>query len=295
MKQITLFFAIVAIVGSSESQQIDCTVRVNHEAVATSHKDLLETLEDDIRSYMNNHAWGNDNIDEKVKCTLDIFVKGAIGENKYSAQVFVGSRRHVYNTEKTSAVLRLYDEVWEFTYVKNRPLNHNTYSYNDLTSLLDFYAYLILGFDYDTYEHLGGTRYLSTAADIANLGRSTGQKGWQAGKGGYNRISLIEELLNQNFSPVRSAFYTYHFAGLDSLAASPSRAMANMLQAVKAIAQVRQLVDPRAVLIRTFFETKYLELADVFFTHPDSGVYIMLASIDPAHQATYEEYHRKKQ
>jgi len=276
------------------AQEVDCTIQVNYESVATTNKELLRDFAADVSAYVNNYNWGTHTLDEKVKCTMNIFVQSVIGDNRYSAQMFVGSQRSTYGTERNSAVVRLFDESWDFTYVQHRPINHNPSTFHDLASVLDFYVYVILGFDFDTYEDRAGTPFFQKAADIANLGRSSGQKGWQLTTGSYSRTQLIEELLSPKFTTVRSAMYTYHFAGLDSLAVSPARGFANILQALNIVGKTKKQVDPRNLVIKAFFDTKYLELADVFMGYNDTSVYIKLAAIDPSHRNTYEEYRAKK-
>ena len=274
---------------SSRAQQVECTVQVNYESVPTTNKDLLHDFAADVSNYINNYSWVSDD-DVKVKFAMTIFVKGVIGDDRYSAQAFIGSQRSLYGSEKSTAVVRLFDETWEFTYVKNRAINHNPYTYNDLTSFLDFYVYVVLGYDYDTYGRLSGTPLFQKAADVASLGRSSGQRGWQQTSSGYNRIQLIDELLNQKIDPVRRASYTYHFSGLDSLSVDPMRGMKNILHAIDIIGKARRQADPRNLVIKSFFETKYLELADLFLSYPDVSVYDTLSSVDPPHRNTYEEY-----
>lgn len=280
----------------SQAQQIEATVTVNYEAIATSNKDLLQDFKPDIEAYLNSYRWNDQGgMDEKIKCNFDIFIQNIVGENRYSAQMFVGSRRQIYHSGKNSAVLRIFDEAWDFTYVRNRPINHNSYTYNDLASVLDYYVYVILGYDYDTYEKLSGTTYLQHAADIANLGRSSGQNGWTPSKGGYSRIQFIDELNDAKFAPVRVASFIYHFQGLDSLSLNADRGWKNILRALDLIAKAKNSVDPRNVVIKSFFDTKYMEIADTFLTYPDQTIFIKLSNIDPAHQKTYEEYRAKQQ
>jgi hypothetical protein len=255
------------------AQQVDCTVQVNYEGVSTTHKELLRDFASDISDYINNYMWGSDDLDAKVKCTINIFFKGAVGENRYSAQAFIGSQRRIYDTNKSSAVVRLFDENWDFTYVERIPIDHNLYSFNELTSFLDFYIYVILGYDYDSYEELGGTSMFQKAANVASLGRSSGQKGWQRTTGSYSRVRLIDEILNRSFAPVRSALYTYHFCGLDSLSVNPLRGYKNIIRSIQSIGEARRAVDPRNQFIKVFFDTKYLELADLFKKYPDQSVY----------------------
>lgn len=275
-------------------QELDCTIKVNYESVGTSNKDLLTDFANDLRDYMNNYRWGADDVEERVRCTFDIFIQNVVGEDRYTAQVFIGSVRPVYGTEKNTAVVRLFDDQWEFTYQKYRPINHSVYSFADLASFLDFYAYIILGFDYDTYEPLGGTQMFQKAADIANLGRSSGLKGWQQKQASYSRVQLIDEILNPKFASVRTASYRYHYAGVDSLALDPARAYTNILRAVETIGTARRQVDPRNILIRSFFDTKYLEIAETFATYHDPSVYLTFSAADPSHQVTYEEYRMKR-
>jgi hypothetical protein len=276
------------------AQQMDCTVQVNYESVTSANKDLLRDFADDVRYYVNNYQWGSEQIEDKVKCTLDIFIQNVTGENRYIAQVFVGSQRPLYGTNKSTAVVRLLDEVWEFTYVKGRPIAHTPNSYNDLTSFLDFYVYLILGYDYDTYENLGGTPWFQKAMDVASLGRSSGQKGWQLVTTGYSRTQLITELLRPSVSPMRTVVYKYHFSGLDSLGADRKKAIENIAAAVEKASAARKTVEARNLAVKTFFDTKYLELADVLLEYPDPTIYIKLQRVDPYHQMTYEEYRTKK-
>jgi hypothetical protein len=284
--------ACIVMSHPSNAQELDCTVKVNYEGVSTTNKDLLVNFDADVREYMNNYKWGNDDLDEKVKCMVDIFIRNASGD-RYSAEVFIGSQRSVFNDGGTKGVLRLKDDAWEFTYVKGRPIVHTPYSFNDLASFLDFYAYLILGYDYDTYEKLAGTQFFQKAADIANLGRATGGKGWQPTKTGYSRIQLIDELLNSKFAPVRVASFKYHFSGLDSLAISRTRALKNIHDAILMIGEVRKNADPRSQIIKAFFDVKFQELAELFVGY-DPKVYVDLAAIDVAHQTTYEEYRKKR-
>jgi hypothetical protein len=268
---------------------VDCAVQVNYESVPTSSKELLVNFESDVRNYVNNYQWGEGDPDEKISCTLNIFVKSVSGENQYVAQVFVGSQRPIYGSDQNTAVLRLLDENWEFTYVKDRPIDHNIYTLSSLGSFLDFYMLLILGYDYDTYELLGGTPYLRKASDIASRGNSAGLGGWVATSGSFSRTKLVNELLSASVEPVRAAMWDYHFNGLDSLAFDRFRGQEAMLRALDVFGATRKKLDPQNLTLRLFFETKNLEIASIFETYPDRSVYIRLSKIDPSHTGIYEE------
>jgi hypothetical protein len=276
------------------SQQVNCTVTVNYEAVGTANKDLLRDFENQIRNYLNDYQWGSEQLEEKVKCNVDVFIQSVTGENRYMAQVFVGSQRPIFGSKKSTASVRLFDEAWEFTYLKDRPISHNPYAYNDLTSLLDFYVYLILGYDYDSYERLGGTPWFQKASDVASMARSSSQKGWQLVTTGYSRTQMVTDILNPTVIPVRAAFYRYHFNALDSLAFDKRKAWEQMKSAIEQIGVAKKGIDARNLALKSFFDTKYLEIAETFFDYPDPNFYIVLSKIDPSHQKTYDEYRLKK-
>ena len=285
--------ALLALCTPAQAQQIECTVKVNYQSVGASNKDLLVNFEEDVRTYMNNYQWGPEQIDEKIKLSLDIFIQSATGENKYSAQLFVGSQRMIFGAKKNTAVMRIFDEAWEFSYIKDRPINHSPNNFSDLASVLDFYAYLALGYDYDTYDLMGGTPWFAKASDIASLGRTSSQKGWQQVTTGYSRAQLITDLLTPTVAPIREASYIYHFGGLDSLGANKQKGLANIARAIEKIAVARKTLDPRNLAFKTFFDTKYMELAEMMREYPDRSIYVKLARVDPSHQSTYDEFRTK--
>jgi hypothetical protein len=289
-----LILAVIVIFARTQAQELDCIVKVNFESVPIGNKDLLVNFESDVRDYVTTYRWTTDNLTVKTQCTFNINIQSVVGQERYSAQVFIGSSRPIYNGSQNSAVLRLFDEAWEFTYVKGRPIIHNINTFNDLASFLDFYAYLILGYDYDTYDNLNGNPHFQKAADIASLARSSGGKGWQPAKSGYSRPQLIEEILNAKFAPVRSASFIYHFSGLDSMATSSARAYKNIVDALMMIGEVKRTADARNQIIKAFFDVKHEELAKLFVGYSDPKIYLELAAIDPSHQTIYEEYRKQR-
>ncbi|HEX9005892.1 MAG TPA: DUF4835 family protein [Bacteroidota bacterium] len=283
----------IALPAPSRAQGVDCTVNVNYEAVTGTYKDLLRNFASDVKEYVNSYQWGAENVPDKVKCTLDIFIQGVTGDNQYNAQVFIGSQRPVYKSNKSTAVLRLKDDAWQFVYIKGRPINHNPMSFSDLASFLDFYMYLIVGYDSDTYDRDGGSIMLQHALDISRMGKATGQTGWQAATTGYSRSQFIDEIMLPKSEALRSAYYIYHYAGLDSMAIDQDRGRSNVLAALDMVGKVRNDLGGRNLVIKSFFDTKYQEIAQLFSAGSDRSVFVRLSSIDPNHIATYEEYRTK--
>ena len=277
------------------AQELNCDVTINIEKVPSASRDYLKNFENEIEQYLNNFRWTTEDLGgEKIQCSMNIFFLSA-GDNRYTAQVFIGSRRPVYKglskTDNETIILRILDEKWEFEYVPNRPLYHDDFQFDPMADFLDFYAYLMIGFDFETYTEMSGTPYFQKALNIC--GQAAGSpyaSEWQSQSVNYSRFSIADELMNSKYNPFRLAFYAYHFEGFDLLQTEPLSGLTAMLSAIESIAEIRQKQNPRSILIKAFFDTKYQEIAEQFLRYPDRAVYKRLAAADPNHQTTYEEY-----
>jgi hypothetical protein len=280
--------------ATARPQEVDCTVQVNTQSLTSDATDKLRDFASNVKAYVSNYNWGQASATDKVRCTIDIFFTSITGENGYNAQIFIGSQRPIFQSDQSTAVVRLIDGLWQFEYLNTIPLVHNPYVFNSLTSTLDFYMHLIIGMDYDTYDRLSGTPMLEKAYQIANLGRSAGARDWQVSTSGYTRMQYIEELMNPKFEPVRSASWLYHFCGMDSLTFDRERGQRTMLRAIEQIGAVKKQVDVRNLVIKAFFDVKYQEIAATFADFPDPNVYITFSRIDPANQTAYEAQRQKR-
>ncbi len=276
--------------------QIDCDVTVNFEQVSAA-KDRLQNFERDIENYINSQKWSTDDLGgEKIKCTMNIFFTAADG-NSYKAQAFIGSSRPIFigknPSEKMTPMVRVFDDKWEFTYVEGQPLYRNETMYDPLTDFIDFYMFVVLGFDYDSYEKLSGTTYFRKAFTICTQAPSSAT-GWDRGSGStYSKYALLEDLLNPTNQPFREGWYTYHFRGLDLLATRPERGYENIMVLLNAIKTLKSTSNPRGILFKNFFDTKYSELAEVMRASNITGAMQLLIQIDQSHQSAYEEAFRK--
>jgi hypothetical protein len=296
---IVVVLFIIAWIVNAAAQELNCVVTVSTENVPSGQRDYLRDFKADVEKYLNNNKWTDEDLGgEKIDCSMSIFFLAAVGENRYTAQVVVGSQRPVYvgndKSGKNSQVLRIADDKWEFGYVPNQQMIKDEFRFDPLTDLLDFYAYLIIGLDLETYNELSGSRYLQKALSICNQANATSYgKDWQSSAGTYSKFGLIDELMNMKYQQFRLAFYSYHFEGIDLLDTEQQKGLDNILKALESIAELRQKQNPRSILVRTFFDSKYHEIADVFLTWPDRGVYDRLITADPAHQGTYDGYRRR--
>lgn len=298
MSSLLIFFRAAA-----TAQELDCEVRINTEQLTSDAVDNLSDFVAQVKQYMTSTRWTKDDFEgDRIKCTFDIFLRGSPSSGRYVAQVFVGSQRKIWDlrtkkpTEQSTATVRIFDDSWEFSYTRGIPLVRNEYRFDPLASFLDFYVYLILGFDYDSYESMGGTPHLQKALNILNLSRSAGSpRGWEfPGSGTFSRTRFIDELNSEKFADFREAIHTYHAEGLDRLSKDRSAALAKVYEAIESIGKVKKRINQQSVVIKTFFDTKYLELCELFLNHPDETIYQKLSFIDPSHQKSYDEYRQKR-
>lgn len=300
MNPIFRLLCLVAILsGRLIAQEISCDVTVNTEKIPSNARDYLTNFAADVERYLNSNRWTDEDFGgEKIKCTMNIFFVNVVGENRYQAQAFIGSQRPIYvgndKSGKSTTLVRILDDKWEFSYVPNQQMFKDDYRFDPLTSFLNFYAYLIVGLDLDTYTELSGSRYLQKALTISNQAISTAfAKDWQQPAGSYSRFGISDELMNLKYQPFRLSFFSYHFDGLDLLATEKQKGLETMLKSIETIGQLRERQNPRSVLVRAFFDAKYLEIAEVFQQYPDRAIYSRLSTVDPLHQGTYDEYRRR--
>jgi hypothetical protein len=301
MKCLPLFAAFLLILSCTPvvAQEIECEISIDVQRLtSTDAKDNLSDFVQQLTQYINSYRWTKEDFQgEKIKCTMSISVLGSTGNNHYTAQAFIGSQRPIYKAGRNTAVTRFIDDKWEFDYTRYQSLAHTESRFDPLLSLIDYYAYIILGYDADTYHTNGGTVYFQKAMDIVNKSRgaSGAGNGWEASsQGSFSRMQLLDELLGPKFQDFRKAVHVYYYRGLDSLSMDPQRALKKILSALEKIGKLRDKINQPSLLIRTFFETKYMEIAEVFLQDDDRSVYAKLIQIDSGHQQAYEQASAKR-
>lgn len=282
------------------AQELNCDVTVNMDNIPAAARDNLRTFKSDVERYLNNVRWTDEDLGgEKIDCSISIFFLTASTNNSYTAQAVVVSQRPVYKgidkSGKHSQIVRISDEKWEFLYVPGQQMAKDDFRFDPLTSFLNFYAYLIIGLDLETYTEMSGSRYFQKAHNIATQASSSAfGKDWQGTSGNYTKFGFVDELMNLKYQPFRFAFFQYHFDGLDLLATEQQKGLENILKAVESIAELRQRQNPRSFLAWAFFNAKHLEISDAFLTWPDRSVYDRLIAADQANQKTYEDYRSRR-
>jgi hypothetical protein len=248
---------------------------------------------------MNNTRFTNEDLDgEKIQCSLDISFISATSDNHYQAQVVVLSQRPIYvgndKSDRSSLVLRIMDNSWSFAYAPNQRMNHDEMIFDPLTGFLDFYAYLIIGYDLETYVPQSGSPCFQKALNTVQLAaNSAASKDWQQSSSSYSKYGITDELNSVKYNTFRTAFNNYHFDGIDLLGTDRQKGLDNMLAAIASINDIRLHQNPTSVIVKQFFDAKYREIAEAFQTYPDRSVYETLSTYDQEHRSTYQEWKTK--
>jgi hypothetical protein len=291
-KKIIFVFFSILICSISEAQELNCTVQINSSQVQGSDKSVFDAMEKAIFEFMNAQKWTNNvyKNSERIECTIMINVAEQVSTNEFKATIQVQSRRPIFNTSYFSTTLNHIDKEFDFKFNEFDPLEYSENNFiTNLTSVLAFYAHIIIALDYDSYANLGGTRHLQKAQAIVNSAQGARQSGWKAFEGERNRYWFAQNLLNQNFKPLRECFYQYHRLGYDIMANDVIGGRAVVLKSLKALEQVYDR-KPGNFQLQIFFNAKSTEIVDLFseaLTKEKAEVTNLLNKIDATNLSKY--------
>jgi hypothetical protein len=219
-----------------------------------------------------------------------------LGQGEYKGYLQVQSSRPVYNSSYSTTLINYKDNDLHFEYVENEPLNFSLTSYSsNLTSILAYYAYIILGMDYDSFSHEGGSEFFQKAETIVNNAQNSSKSGWKAYESSdhKNRYWLINNILDNDYSSIRTFVYQYHRQGLDKMAENPNEARSTMAESLENLQKVhRRRPDPFMHYMTVIFDAKSQEFVKVFKESPSAEkqrVVKILTEIDPSNSSKYKK------
>lgn len=292
MKKFFLAFSLLfmlAIPRGAQGQEFNCAVTINYQSLAGSDYSFLQEMKERATEYVNKRQWTDDRFEEKerIDCTMSIVFTEAISLTRFRAKLILASRRPIYGTAQQTTVLQINDEDLQFEYSQGTPLTYDPDRYHPLTSILNFYAHLMLGFDYDTFDSQGGQAHFEAARKIAEMAQSSGAVGWASLGGDQSRGELISQVMDARFKPLRTFYFDYHFGVLDHFVKDPDDARTKLVTLVQGLVSLREEVS-RAYYLDQFFSTKYLELTNVLRSSPQATqAFDALSKMDPAHLSDY--------
>jgi hypothetical protein len=292
-KTLVSLVALLLFFYTSQAQELLCEINMNAAGVQSVDQRVLTDMKRAMKDFMNQRRWTNDNFktEERIKCTIALSLSGTVGNYTASAQIIAS--RPVYGTSYETKLLNFLDKDWAFQYVEGQPLDFQQGNFtNNLTSLLAYYAYIIIGLDYDSFSKSGGKNAFQLAQQVGQNAIQGGLKGWNQFDGTNTRYFLLENIMSQQFSGFREALYDYHRKGLDTYAEKPDDTRPLLLEVLRKL-KVAFEQRPTSIFVKTFIDMKSPEFVKILkeSQKPEQKqeAYTLLIFLDPPNTESYTE------
>lgn len=301
MKRRLILIALFVCSIGLKAQELNCTVTINSEQVQGSNKEMFNTLKQSIEELVNTSRWTNMTFQEKerIECSMLLVVK-SVQDGIVNCEFTCQSRRPVFGTSYYTPTMNFKDNNFVFSYQEYDRLDYQQSVFTtNLTALLAYYCYLIIGHDMDSFAKLGGTPYFQVCENIVTAAQSasldnTEAAGWKAFESNRNRYALINNLMDEAFKKYRIYYYDYHRHGLDEMVNNVANGRARIAKDIKVLKEAYN-ARPATYIINTFLDAKSDELVNIFkkgTSEEKKMVYELLMDIDPTRQSTYDEINR---
>ncbi len=273
-----LFFLVSGLYTNSRAQELQARISVNANLVnSQTDRKVFQTLQTALHNFLNNRKWSNETFqtNEKIVCNFLINITEALPGNVYRAAMVVQAARPVFNSSYESALINYQDEDIIFRYVEFQPIdfNENRVAGSDplasnLTAVLAYYVYMILGLDFDSFSLRGGDPYFRRAqAIVSNAPEGRDISGWKAFDGLRNRYWLMENLTNNRYNVAHDAIYNYYRQGLDFMYENEPQARESIMKTLSTLNTLNNEI-PNTMIVQFFFQGKANELVRMFKKAP---------------------------
>jgi hypothetical protein len=283
---------------TAHSQEFLCNVEVSSQQIQGSDRRIYETMKNAIYEFMNNRNWTNYNFkyNERIECSILINVTERPSPDYFRCDMTLALRRPVFNSSYNSVLFNYIDKDIEIVYIENQPLDYSSGMFSsNLTSILAYYAYIMLGLDFDSFMLNGGNPYYEAALNIVNTAQNEDYTGWKSAENTKNRFWLLENITNPSYAGFRNFYYEYHLKGLDVMYETPEKGREAILLSLGYLQKIKQS-RPGLLFLQIITDSKRDELVNVFSdglsTEKTSAVKI-LNEIDPANAMTYQKILQK--
>ncbi|MFK7971480.1 MAG: DUF4835 family protein [Bacteroidia bacterium] len=278
------------------AQPVFCQISVNYAQAAQSDRQIYQDMQRDFSEYMNFQAWSDDKFEqvERIRARMNIVIQSRPSADRFRAQANIVVYRPVWGSTYESVVANISDKFFEFNYVQGQPLQFNESGYVDqITSLMNFYGYLITGIDYATFSPNAGRPFFKKAQEIVEWAQTNQEdQGWTArGLNNFNRYWLAENLNNSNLRDYQNVLYKYHRQGLDQMAENLPKARRAILECCRDMQRLNRS-KPLLYITRVFLDTKRTELIGIFknaFVNDQKAFIEIMTDLDPRNAAKYQE------
>lgn len=282
-------------VADDDATELNCEVAINAEKLNNTSREIFNELKRAITDYMNTTKWTNAvfGTNEKISCKLLLTLSQwdpATGQMKGDLQIT--SQRPVFNSSYTTAIINFKDAKVDFSYDMGQQLVFSELEMRDnLTAILNFWAYMIIAMDFDTFELNGGDPYYEKAAQIVRLAQSTTETGWKAFEDLANRSAVLSAFTDTQTAPIRQMLYDYHRMGLDQMVVTVDKGRSTITHSLENLGKIYE-VAPLSVCLTMFKDAKLDELINIYskanMTEKES-VYEMLYQVYPSESTRLDE------
>lgn len=294
MRKISLYILFLLFGYSAAAQDLNAQVKVISGKIQTSNRHIFQSLETAMKDFLNGRKWCQDPIlpQERFECTFVLNITAWDGNSNFTGELQVQSSRPVYNSSYSSPVMNVNDKDFDFIYSEGSTIDYSDQTFSsNLASVMAFYAYVIIGLDYDTFGRLGGTPYFQQAQAVVTNAQSNGAyKGWKAFDGNVNRYWLSENLNSRVYLPLRNILYDYHRNGLDQMAENAAKGRKAIDDLLPTLAQTdRTRLGAMFPLI--FFTAKSDELVSIYSkadSREKTAALTALTQADPSNGQKYQ-------
>jgi len=297
MRKAGLLLLILLFTMNLKSQEFRCNVQVISQQIQGTNKQVFQTLQNAIYEFMNNRVWTNHvyTMEERIECNLMFNITEQLSADDFKGTLTIQVRRPVFNTNYYTTTLNFVDNDIRFRYVEFSPLEFDLNSHlSSLTSILSFYAYYVLGLDYDTFSLFGGTEYFNNAERIVLNAQNAPESGWKpmddiAHK---SRYWLVKDMIDTDYEPVREFNYRYHRLGLDVMDEKVAEGRAEITNSLELLQGVyRKKPDPYMYLLRLIFDCKVDEIVNLYSeSYPEerNRAHLILSEVDKPNTNKYK-------
>jgi hypothetical protein len=277
------------------AQELRCSILLTNQQVQGTNRQVFQTLQNAMNEFLNNKSWSGYkfNTIERIECNMLFNITDYSGD-RFKGTLQVQVRRPVYNSSYNTVLLNYTDNDIEFTYVEFEPLEFSETSHlSNLTSLLAYYAYMILGFDFDSFGLKSGTEFFQKAEKVVLNAQNAPERGWRSGESTSrrNRYWLINNILNEDFSPARTFFFEYHRLGMDVMYDRIAEGRIAIAESLNLLQELyRNRPDPFMHFFQVILDAKSDEFVNIFQGSPEDEkrrVVALLNQIDPNHSDKY--------
>lgn len=297
-KALLLFFAIMFILADAvRAQELQARVTLNYSQIQGTDASVFEDLKQTLTQFINDRQWTNLQFqkNERIPCNFNITVtKYDNSSNLFTCKATIQANRPVYNSTYTSTIYNNTDNDFNFNYAQFDQLHFNEENVdNQLTALVAYYAYLIIGINLDTFAPMGGEEVLQQCMNLANNSQNLNFPGWKAFDNDRNRFAIINDYLDGSMKTFRQFQYDYYRTGLDEMANNAERGRTNITIAIENDLKKCHEDNPMSMLPQIWTDYKRDELANIYkgkgTQKEKESVYNILFSINASQNSAWEK------